>query len=61
MRYDGEVLTFERRQSEDTAHGSQFFTGIAAHDACLTEKRLDSGIRGGNSTCMTGGCTTATF
>ena len=61
MSNDGKVLSLQRRKGEDAAHGSQFLTGEAAHNACLTEQSLNSRIAAGNCSCMTGSCTTATL
>src|SRR5574344_381618 len=53
MCHDGKVTTLQFRQSEDTAHRSEFLPAEAAHDTRFTEECLHRSITAGYRSCMT--------
>ena len=52
MSDDCDVFAFDFWQREDTTHGGELFAGEAAHNAGLTEERLDGGIAAGDGSSV---------
>ena len=59
MGDNGEILTFQLRQCEDTAYSSKFLTRVATYNTRLTEKGLNGRVGRGDGTRMRRGGTRA--